>query len=191
MKEKKNPKELEEKIEYYERMGGELEYVIFEYNDKEIEDTYELCQRAAVLGIKILGDRLDDYYLNILKLSLEEREKLFKIHIHNTKPNGWNYGITLKNAKSTLQEFCQKNGLPNPEYKIIKKTGPDHDPTFICEVVVKPGKDKLAFEAAFKLYALNGANFYAQGKASRKKVAELYAAEKMCDELGLDYSESY
>jgi ribonuclease III len=37
-------------------------------------------------------------------------------------------------AKSTLQEWAQAQGLPVPVYKEIKREGPDHQPIFTAEV---------------------------------------------------------
>lgn len=42
-----------------------------------------------------------------------------------------------EDGKSALQEWAQARGLPLPEYKIIEKSGPDHQPTFIVEVCLK------------------------------------------------------
>lgn len=45
----------------------------------------------------------------------------------------------LKDAKTRLQERCQKNGLPLPVYSVTGQTGPDHAPTFTVAVAV-PGR---------------------------------------------------
>ena len=42
-----------------------------------------------------------------------------------------------KDYKTLLQEFAQKKYKTYPKYKLIKKTGPDHDKTFVVEVKVK------------------------------------------------------
>jgi len=60
--------------------------------------------------------------------------------------------------KSLLQEFSQKKFKVYPKYKIIKKSGPDHNKTFWSEVEI------------------NGA-FYGPGVGKNKKDAEQKAAE--------------
>lgn len=69
-----------------------------------------------------------------------------------------------KDYKTLLQEFVQKKYKTYPKYKLIKKTGPDHDRTFLVEVKVKEktfgpgeGKNKKAAEQnaasiAYKAY---------------------------------------
>jgi ribonuclease-3 len=39
-----------------------------------------------------------------------------------------------KDAKSSLQEWLQKQGKSTPIYNAIGVTGPDHNPIFECEV---------------------------------------------------------
>ena len=63
--------------------------------------------------------------------------------------------------KSTLQEWSQGHSLPIPAYRVVTKTGSEHDPVFTVEVslgsagiekVVASGKNKkLAEQAAAKL----------------------------------------
>ena len=42
-----------------------------------------------------------------------------------------------KDAKTRLQEKCQKRGLPLPAYTVTEQTGPDHAPTFTVTVAVE------------------------------------------------------
>lgn len=58
-----------------------------------------------------------------------------------------------KDYKTLLQEFVQKKYKTCPKYKMIKKTGPDHDRTFVVEVHIRDdvfgpgeGKNKKAAE---------------------------------------------
>lgn len=40
-------------------------------------------------------------------------------------------------SKTKLQEWAQARALPLPEYILVDRTGPDHDPIFVMQVVVK------------------------------------------------------
>lgn len=42
----------------------------------------------------------------------------------------------LKDAKSLFQENVQSEGYSTPKYQVIDESGPDHDKTFIIEVIV-------------------------------------------------------
>ena len=42
----------------------------------------------------------------------------------------------LKDAKSTLQELIQADGLPAPKYSVTKEDGPDHNKEFTVEALV-------------------------------------------------------
>ncbi len=62
-----------------------------------------------------------------------------------------------KDYKTLLQEYVQKTYKTYPRYRLVKKTGPDHDKTFWIEVVV----DEKS---------------YGPGKGANKKEAEQNAA---------------
>ncbi|MHA1730840.1 MAG: ribonuclease III family protein [Promethearchaeota archaeon] len=87
-------------------------------------------------------------------------------------------GLVPKNAKSSLQELCQKQGLPLPEYELVSREGPDHDPTFTVKVTAR------LFDSAPPL------TFTALGEGSTKKLAEIRAAEALCDQVFLPYTPS-
>ena len=40
------------------------------------------------------------------------------------------WSAPLRDAKTTLQEWVQGNKLPPPNYRLIERTGPDHEPRF-------------------------------------------------------------
>lgn len=42
----------------------------------------------------------------------------------------------LKDFKSRLQEFVQSKGLASPKYKVVAESGPDHNKSFMIEVMV-------------------------------------------------------
>ena len=44
--------------------------------------------------------------------------------------------VPPKDAKTTLQEWAQRDGRPLPEYAETDREGPDHDPVFTVEVKV-------------------------------------------------------
>jgi ribonuclease III len=47
------------------------------------------------------------------------------------------YSGTLRDAKTTLQEWAQSRGLATPAYAIVARKGPDHAPIFEVEVAVE------------------------------------------------------
>jgi ribonuclease III len=83
-------------------------------------------------------------------------------------------GLTPKNAKSSLQELCQKQNLPIPEYVLIEQTGPDHDPLFRVKVSAVVQSVPQWTKSAI-------------GEGKSKKIAEVKAAEALCEEIFLDY----
>ncbi len=85
-------------------------------------------------------------------------------------------GLTPKNAKNTLQELCQKQNLPLPEYEEVKREGPDHEPFFQVKVTAK----------LFNKIPL--LTYTAIGEGRKKGIAEIKAAEKLCDQIFLPYS---
>lgn len=66
----------------------------------------------------------------------------------------------LKDAKTRLQERCQKTGLALPDYDVTGQSGPDHAPTFTINVTVE-GRAPVS------------------GTGSTKQEAEQAAAEAM------------
>lgn len=66
---------------------------------------------------------------------------------------------TINNAKSALQEICQKAGLAAPAYRLVSEQGPAHKRTFAVEVCL-------------------GDKVLARSKGPSKKTAEQAAAEK-------------
>lgn len=72
--------------------------------------------------------------------------------------------VGLKDYKTVLQEKLQKNGEVHIEYRIIGENGPDHDKTFVSEVLLN---DQVL----------------ASGEGRSKKLAEMQAAKKALQEL--------
>ncbi len=70
-----------------------------------------------------------------------------------------------KDAKTTLQEFVHTLGLPAPQYVIVGREGPEHEPLFTVEVRV-------------------GEKYCAGGQGHGKKAAEFAAAASLLKRLG-------
>ena len=77
------------------------------------------------------------------------------------KVTGENYH---KDYKSILQEYCQRHFRCYPEYRMAKRSGPEHDRVFWMEVKI-------------------GDNVYGMGKGRNKKSAQQEAAKIAWDEL--------
>lgn len=84
-------------------------------------------------------------------------------------------GLAPKNAKSMLQELCQKQNLPIPEYTQIDRVGPDHDPLFRVKV------SAVLFNRPPRL------TYSEIGEGKSKKIAEQKAAENLCKKIYLDF----
>ncbi len=93
------------------------------------------------------------------------------MHIPKSKNLNWK-GDPSRNAKNTLQEYCQKFFYPLPEYKLIRKEGELLNPLFIVAVIGEVGIN-------YKTEKL-----YTTGEGRARVFAELKAAEKACDMLG-------
>ena len=64
-------------------------------------------------------------------------------------------GGAIRDSKTALQEWAHVKTGATPAYRVIKRSGPDHDPTFIVEVEIQGtegaagrGKSKRAAEQA-------------------------------------------
>jgi ribonuclease-3 len=68
-----------------------------------------------------------------------------------------------KDPKTALQEFVLGHGLKLPEYRIVSREGPSHDPVFVIEVA--------------------GAGYIGRGSAGSKRGAERLAAEDLLRKL--------
>ena len=68
-------------------------------------------------------------------------------------------------AKTELQEWLQGRGLPLPEYTVVERTGPSHNPEFTVELT---GSGQSAVRAT----------------GASKRAAELVAAHRMLEQIG-------
>lgn len=73
--------------------------------------------------------------------------------------------LSFQDYKTALQEAAQRLGLPLPEYRVLEESGPDHEKTFLIQVV------------------WNGEAF-AQGYGPSKKEAQRQAARATLEKLG-------
>ncbi len=73
--------------------------------------------------------------------------------------------LSFQDYKTALQETAQRLGLPLPEYRVVEEAGPDHEKTFLIQVV------------------WNGEAF-AQGFGTSKKEAQRQAARATLEKLG-------
>jgi ribonuclease-3 len=87
-------------------------------------------------------------------------------------------GLTPKNAKSMLQELCQKQNLDLPTYEQVERSGPDHDPVFRVKISAKLFNRPPSW------------TYSAIGAGKSKKIAEIKAAEELCKQIFLDYISS-
>ena len=86
-------------------------------SDKVLSDFIE-----AILGSLYLDSGIDTVRSLIVELWMEEIKKNKDLR---------------RDTKSILQEWTQANGLGLPKYKVLKKKGLDHQPTFEIELIVK------------------------------------------------------
>jgi len=88
---------------------------------------------------------------------LEEAERFIIENLKDAMKTA-SENVGMKDYKTVLQEKLQSNGDINIEYRIIKEIGPDHDKTFVAEVLA------------------NG-KVLASGEGNSKKHAEMQAAK--------------
>ncbi len=94
----------------------------------------------------------------------------------------------MKNAKSTLAEFCKEKSFLDPEYVLLKKQGLDHNPVFTARVHVKAGGNTNRFRSIFKLSTNQKSRIFADGNGKKIKLAEMRAAQNLCKRIGLSFS---
>jgi len=72
-----------------------------------------------------------------------------------------------RDARSLLQERTQSLGFGTPEYRVIRVTGPTHEPVFVVEVLCAEGRYRV------------------HGKGGTKKAAATIAARSLLEKLPL------
>ena len=81
--------------------------------------------------------------------------------------------LPMTDFKSALQETLQGLGLPQPTYRLVQETGPEHRKTFTVEV-------RLDAESG-----VDGKEFTGRAQGSTKKTAEQDAARQVLAHLTL------
>ena len=144
---------------------------------------------GAIYAEKGYSECYNLWQLIQLKISSIDQDE--KVTMNQNKMYDWieqPFKSFLKNAKNTLQEFCQSHQFDLPKYQVIKKVGLEHEPIFTVEVIIRPGSNKIGFENVFNTYIIDNSFVSSTGKGKSKKIAEIKAAEKMCDIIGLLYT---
>ena len=100
----------------------QLDLFIEKKNFKNISDKVLSDFIEAILGSLYIDSGIDVVRSLIVELWMEEIKKNKDLR---------------RDAKSILQEWTQANGLGLPVYKVLKKKGLDHQPTFEIELKVK------------------------------------------------------
>jgi len=175
--------------------GIKMNKFVYTANNFHLTEKVKADFIEALFGAIFLDSSYDkcfEVWINIESVIFDYSS--FNIDNYHQKPNSSEKikkqlkSSLLKNAKSTLLEFCQSNSLNAPFYKLIGKTGPDHDPEFIVQLWLLSGSNPELFRSIFQIKdnLINQINTKGYGK--KKKDAEMDAARKMCDFIGLKYS---
>jgi ribonuclease III len=93
------------------------------------------AQRTSLLTINVLGDVCEAVIGAIYLDGGLEAARTFIGDNWREKILAWP-GLH-RNAKVTLQEWAQSKGMPVPDYSIVAKSGPDHEPHFEVEAIVE------------------------------------------------------
>ena len=145
---------------------GVKELMLVEKNYKIVQADLEDCLEAlfgvtylskGVKGAKTLFQKLFRKKLKEISEKAKTKEGLQQLEAKT---------ICEKNPVNELQEFCQKHSLPLPEYDMVQKHGPDHDPTYVIKCTVKVNN---------KTYSDNGSgrNMKEARKVAASKVIEI------------------
>ncbi len=120
-----------------------------------LSDTFEAIIAAYFLesGIEAVRDYVQPLFLSVAEDILTSQSDA------NSK--------NLVDSKNRFQQWALANQGENPQYAIVKESGPDHAKEFTAEVRVK-------------------SIVYGVGKGRRKQEAEKSAAESALKHLGLD-----
>ena len=148
-------------------LAKKLSYLVCKSTLKKVADQIELGKYIKYSN-KI--DSLDSIKANALEALIgaiyldSNLKKTSKVIIYLWKNCFDNINLAEFDPKSRLQEWCLKYKKKLPEYKLVEKIGPDHQPRFKIKVLID--------------------NFtYSLADGNSKQVAEINAAEKLLKKI--------
>ena len=148
-------------------LAKKLSYLVCKSTLKKVADQIELG-RYIKYSNKI--DSLDSIKANALEALIgaiyldSNLKKTSKVILYLWKNCFDNINLAEFDPKSRLQEWCLKYKKKLPEYKLVEKIGPDHQPRFKIKVLID--------------------NFtYSLADGNSKQVAEINAAEKLLKKI--------
>ena len=148
-------------------LAKKLSYLVCKSTLKKVADQIELGKYVKYSN-KI--DSLDSIKANALEALIgaiyldSNLKKTSKVILYLWKNCFDNINLAEFDPKSRLQEWCLKYKKKLPEYKLVEKIGPDHQPRFKIKVLID--------------------NFtYSLADGNSKQVAEINAAEKLLKKI--------
>ena len=148
-------------------LAKKLSYLVCKSTLKKVADQIELGKYVKYSN-KI--DSLDSIKANALEALIgaiyldSNLRKTSKVILFLWKNCFDNINLAEFDPKSRLQEWCLKYKKKLPEYKLVEKIGPDHQPKFKIKVLID--------------------NFtYSLADGNSKQVAEINAAEKLLKKI--------
>ena len=148
-------------------LAKKLSYLVCKSTLKKVADRIELG-RYIKYSNKI--DSLDSIKANALEALIgaiyldSNLKRTSKVILYLWKNCFDNINLAEFDPKSRLQEWCLKYKKKLPEYKLVEKIGPDHQPRFKIKVLID--------------------NFtYSLADGNSKQVAEINAAEKLLKKI--------
>ena len=148
-------------------LAKKLSYLVCKSTLKKVADRIKLG-RYIKYSNKI--DSLDSIKANALEALIgaiyldSNLKKTSKVILYLWKNCFDNINLAEFDPKSRLQEWCLKYKKKLPEYKLVEKIGPDHQPRFKIKVLID--------------------NFtYSLADGNSKQVAEINAAEKLLKKI--------
>ena len=148
-------------------LAKKLSYLVCKSTLKKVADQIELGKYVKYSN-KI--DSLDSIKANALEALIgaiyldSNLKKTSKVIIYLWKNCFDNINLAEFDPKSRLQEWCLKYKKKLPEYKLVEKIGPDHQPRFKIKVLIDNSTYSLA-------------------DGNSKQVAEINAAEKLLKKI--------
>ncbi|NHJ00714.1 MAG: hypothetical protein EAX86_01175 [Candidatus Heimdallarchaeota archaeon] len=130
----------------------------YQVQKKDLADAIE-----AIFGAIFLSQGLRACQKLLISLLGEKMAEA----LHFEKKSMKKWGTNEYNPKNLLQEHFQKQGLPLPSYKLIRKEGTEHNPiyTYQCKGIV------------------NNIAFHELGVGKTKKIAQKEAAKALYQKL--------